>query len=267
MAATTEAKAEGTPCWADVLLPDLEAGKRFYGELFGWTFADSTETYGPYTMAFSEGRLAAGLAPKGDGRMPTAWGVYFATRDAVGLTGRIEEAGGRVITRPLRVGSAGITALVTDPGGAVFGLWQAEGRAGFEKQGRPGSFAWTEVYTRAPDKEAVDAFYETVFGFRARDLDDPSVDYRVWSPASAETASDETAIGGRSVIGPAFPAEMPAHFLVYLAVEDCDEAAAEAVRLGGRVTEEPFDTPYGRIAVLADNQGAVFAVLAEPKAA
>ncbi|WP_236243034.1 VOC family protein [Streptomyces sp. CC228A] len=267
MAATTDAKAEGTPCWADVLLPDLEAGKRFYGELFGWTFADSSETYGPYATAFSEGLLTAGLVPKGDGRMPTAWGVHLAASDAVALTARIEDAGGRVITRPTRVGSAGITALVADPGGAVFGLWQAQDRAGFEKQGRPGSFAWAEVYTRAADKDAVDAFYETVFGYRTRDLDDPAVDYRVWSPRTAQEASDETAIGGRSVIGPAFPAEMPAHFLVYFAVEDCDAAAAEAVRLGGRVTEEPFDTPYGRIAVLADNQGAVFAVLAEPKAA
>ncbi|WP_175409761.1 VOC family protein [Streptomyces sp. TRM64462] len=267
MAATTEAKAEGTPCWADAMLPDLEAGKRFYGELFGWTFTDSAETPVPYATAFSEGLRVAGLAAKQDGRMPTAWGVYVAAADAVALAARVEEVGGRVITRPVRVGSAGITALVADPGGAVFGLWQAETQAGFEKQGRPGSFCWTEVYTRARDKDAVDAFYETLFGYRTRDLDDPSVDFRVWSPASAAEPSDDTAIGGRSVIGAAFPAEMPAHFLVYFAVDDCDDAVATAVRLGGRVTEEPFDTPYGRIALITDNQGAAFAVLAEPRAA
>ncbi|WP_149179306.1 VOC family protein [Streptomyces sp. TRM49041] len=264
---TPEVMPEGTPCWADVLLPDLEAGKRFYGELFGWTFADAGETYGPYATALSDGLRVAGLAPKRDGRMPTAWGVYLATADAVALATRIREAGGQIITEPMRVGAAGITALAADPGGAVFGLWQAEERSGFEKQGLAGSFCWAEVYTRARDKDAVDAFYATVFGYRTRDLDDPSVDFRVWSPPGTDEPTDATAIGGRSVIGEAFPAEMPAHFLVYFAVEDCDGTVASAVRLGGRVTEDPFDTPYGRIALLADNQGAVFAVLAEPKAA
>lgn len=260
MAAVTE----GTPCWVDAMLPDLEAGKRFYGELFGWTFDEGDEAYGNYTNAFSDGKRVAGLAPKRDGRMPTVWGVYFATPDAVATTRRILEAGGRMVMDPMPIGSFGTMAQAVDPGGAVFGLWEAGEHTGFEKQGEPGSFCWTEVYTR--DKDAVDAFYETVFGFQVRDLDDASIDFRVWSPAGTQ-ASDETAIGGRSVITDAFPAAMPAHFLIYFAVEDCDDTASLATRLGGRVTEEPFDTPYGRIALIADNQGAVFAVLAEPKAA
>ncbi|MCS0635889.1 VOC family protein [Streptomyces sp. LP05-1] len=292
---------EGTPCWADVLLPDLEAGKRFYGGLFGWTFPGDrrpgTETpvepgtgkgtgtgaggtsgasgaktggaagaaYGRYADAYSDGRRVAALAAKRDGRMPTAWGVYFATPDAVALTARIKDAGGRMVTDPVAFADRGVLAVAADPGGAVFGLWQAGALSGFEKQGVPGSFCWTEVYTRA--KDAVDSFYEAVFGFQVRDLeDDPAVDFRVWSPAGTR-ASDETAVGGRSVITDAFPAEMPAHFLTYFAVEDCDDTAAGAERLGGRVTEPPFDTPYGRIAVIADDQGAVFAVLAEPHAA
>ncbi|MDN3295063.1 VOC family protein [Streptomyces ficellus] len=256
---------EGTPCWVDVLLPDLEAGKRFYGELFGWTFdEDSGEAYGHYTNAYSDGKRVAGLAPKRDGRMPTVWGVYFATPDIEAATRTIREAGGQVIMNPTPVGTFGTMAQAVDPGGAVFGLWEAGEHTGFEKQGEPGSFCWTEVYTR--DKDAVDAFYETIFGFQVRDLDDASIDFRVWSPAGTQP-TDETAIGGRSVITDAFPAEMPAHFLTYFAVDDCDDTAALATRIGGRVTEPPFDTPYGRIAVIADNQGAVFAVLAEPRAA
>ncbi|MFV2120908.1 VOC family protein, partial [Streptomyces sp. Act-28] len=86
-------------------------------------------------------------------------------------------------------------------------------------------------------------------------------------PPAPAPPTDADAVGGRSVIGEAFPAEMPAHFLVYFAVADCDETVAAALRLGGRVTEDPFDTPYGRIALLTDDQGAAFAVLAEPKAA
>ncbi|MFI2348512.1 VOC family protein [Streptomyces sp. NPDC019443] len=252
---------QGAPCWVDAALPDVEAGKRFYGELFGWTFGEGE---GSYVDAFSDGKLVAALVHKRDGRMPTVWGVYFATADAAALSREIRDAGGQVITAPVQVGAAGAMALATDPGGAVFGLWQAGDRVGFEKQGEPGSFCWTEVYTR--DKERADAFYELVFGFQGTDLPDDSIDFRMWSPAGTEPGED-TAIGGRSVITDAFPAEMPGHFLIYFCVDDCDETAAAATRLGGRIQALPFDIPYGRIAVLADNQGASFAVLAEPKAA
>ncbi|WP_328887653.1 VOC family protein [Streptomyces sp. NBC_00316] len=325
--------APSTPCWVDVQLPDLEAGKRFYGELFGWTFrpgkdADTDGTYAdaPYADALSDGRLVAAFAAKRDGRMPTAWGIYFATDDIAATVDRIRRAGGQVITEPVRAGSAGVLAQAVDPGGAVFGLWQAGVRGGFEKQNEPGSFCWTEVYTRRKDR--VDAFYEDVFGFSGTDLggtrtddagagepitgepdeeevravesaedeeahavesgedadearavesgeDEPrtggapgsepgtaefGVDFRMWSPAGTEPGPD-TAVAGRSVITDAFPAEMPSYFLSYFTVEDCDATAETVVRLGGRVSEPPFDIPYGRMAVLHDDQGAEFAVL------
>ncbi|MFE7358059.1 VOC family protein [Streptomyces sp. NPDC057543] len=300
--------ARSAPCWVDVQLPDLEAGKRFYGELFGWTFRAGD---GPYADAFSDGKLVAALVAKQDGRMPTAWGVYFATDDIVATVARIREAGGQVITDPVRAGRAGALAQAADPGGAVFGLWQAGEREGFQKQNEPVSFCWTEVYTR--EKDRVDAFYEEVFGFQGTDLytsgahepgasepgtpepeasepgapepeasepgapeprapeprasepraSEPGVDFRMWSPAGTEPGPD-TAIGGRSVITDAFPAEMPSYFLSYFAVEDCNATAGHAVRLGGRISAPPFDIPYGRMAVLQDDQGAVFAVLQPP---
>ncbi|MEU4493027.1 VOC family protein [Streptomyces sp. NPDC023998] len=252
--------AEGTPCWVDAALPDAEAGKRFYGELFGWTFRHGE---GLQFDAYSDEKLVAALVPKSDGRMPTVWGVYFATSDATTLVGKIREAGGQVIVDRQPVGTSGTVVVAADPGGAVFGAWQPGDRDGFEKQGKPGSFCWTEVYSR--DKERVDPFYESVFGFQGTDLSDASVDFRMWSPAGTKPGED-TAIGGRSVITDAFPAEMPGHFLIYFCVDDCDETAAAVTRLGGRVQAPPFDIPYGRIAVLADNQGASFAVLAEPQA-
>ncbi|WP_443052533.1 VOC family protein [Streptomyces sp. JV176] len=257
--------AEGTPCWVDVSLPDLAAGKRFYGELFGWTFGrDAGAEYGHYTEAFSDGKRVAGLVAKRDGRMPTAWGVYFATADAVALCGRIVEAGGRLVQDPVAVGRSGVLAQAADPAGAVFGLWQAGDDTGFEKKGLPGSFCWTEVYTR--DKERVDPFYEGVFGFRGTDVPggDSGVDFRLWSPAGAAPGA-AGAVGGRSVITDAFPAELPGHFLSYFSVADCARTAGTAVRLGGRITAPPFPIASGRMAVLVDNQGASFAVLEESR--
>ncbi|MCX4533418.1 VOC family protein [Streptomyces sp. NBC_00841] len=293
------------PCWVDAQLPDLEAGKRFYGGLFGWTFRAGDAAGGAYADALSDGKLVAALAAKQDGRMPTAWGVYFSTDDIAATVALIRQEGGQVITEPVRVGRAGVLAQAADPGGAVFGLWQAGDRSGFEKQKEPGSFCWTEVYTRQKDR--VDAFYEKVFGFLGTDLgasgtdhdepgtdhDEPGigdgdasdsgsvdsgsaesgsggagasesgVDFRMWSPEGTEPGPD-TAIGGRSVITDAFPAEMPSYFLSYFAVADCDGTAETAVVLGGRVSAPPFDIPYGRMAVLHDDQGAEFAVLQPP---
>ncbi|MDQ0794691.1 VOC family protein [Streptomyces sp. B1I3] len=258
--------AQSVPCWVDVSLSDLEAGKRFYGGLFGWTF--HAEDGMPFADAYSDGKLVAALAAKQDGRMPTEWGVYFSTDDILATVALIRKAGGQVITDPVRAGRAGILAQAADPGGAVFGLWQAGDRAGFEKYGEPGAFCWTEVHTRQPER--VDAFYEEVFGFLGTDLDgapdgDPGTegsgaDFRMWSPAGTEPGPD-SAIGGRSVIPDASPAMLPSYFLSYFAVADCVRAAETAVRLGGRISAPAFDTPYGRMAVLQDDQGAAFAVL------
>ncbi|MFI1965720.1 VOC family protein [Streptomyces pathocidini] len=256
---------EGTPCWVDAMVPDLGAGKRFYGGLFGWTFGDSRAGYGHGVEAFHDGRSVAALVPKADGRMPTVWNLYFASRDAAATAARITEAGGRVITRPTEAGELGVTATAVDPGGAVFGVWQGGTRAGFGKRGRPVSYAWGEVYTR--HAERVDPFYEAVFGWTTRALDTGNgMDFAVWSPPG-RPAGIEGAVAGRGVIDSRFPPEMPAHFLVYFAVADCDETAAKAVRLGGRVILGPEDTPYGRFAVLVDDQGASFAAIDLARAA
>ncbi|MFD9910917.1 VOC family protein [Streptomyces sp. NPDC059063] len=251
---------EGVPCWVDAMLPDVEGGKRFYGELFGWTFDDGAGAeYGPYAQAALDGRPAAALAPKPDGRMPTAWTVYLATADAAAAAVRVRDAGGQMITDPVPVGPFGTMALGADPEGAVFGLWQAGSHEGFGVVREPGAFCWTEVYSR--DKSAVDAFYGSVFGYETYDDEIAGDDYRVWSPAGTEPGPG-TAIGGRAV-SDGLPAEMPAHFLSYFSVADCDATAAAAQRLGGRVRTDPLDIPYGRVAVLVDNQGAVFGVLQE----
>ncbi|MEU0135185.1 VOC family protein [Streptomyces sp. NPDC006296] len=253
--------AQSAPCWVDVQLADLEAGKRFYGGLFGWTFRAADGM--PFADAYSDGELVAALAAKRDGRMPTTWGVYFATDDIRATVALVREAGGQVITDPVRAGAAGVLAQAADPGGAVFGLWQAGERAGFEQQNAPGAFCWTEVHTRQPER--VDAFYEEVLGFRGTDLGLPGPDgtvepFRVWSPPGTEPGED-TAVAGRAVITDAFPAMLPSYFLTYFDVADCDRAAETATRLGGRITVPPVDIPYGRTAVLQDDQGAAFAVL------
>ncbi|AGP55716.1 VOC family protein [Streptomyces rapamycinicus] len=271
--------AEGVPCWTDVLLSDLAAGRRFYGELFGWTFQEIATEYGTFTRALLGGKDVAGLVPKPDGRMPTVWNIYFAAQDAAATAVRIREAGGRVITPPVWIDEFCVMATAADPGGAVFGVWQAGSHTGFARRGTPGSYGWTEVHTRQP--RAVDAFYRAVFGYGMTPSTPPSTepsappsgaspappsaegapaDVVLWTP-SGEPPDPRHAIGGRVVMGEEYPAVLPAHFLTYFVVADCDQALRTAHRLGGRVLKTVEDAPYGRFAVLADNQGAAFAVI------
>lgn len=253
---TMTAFTEGTPCWADAALPDLAAGRRFYGELFGWTFEDQGEDFGHYTLAFRDGKAAAALMGKPDPAMPTAWSVYFASVDATGAAARIGAAGGQVVFGPDKAGDAGVMVGAVDPGGSVFGVWQAGEHQGFEITEQPGAFCWTDNRTR--EAAAVDSFYEAVFAYRAEQVGDGQhFDYKVWSLA----ADPELQIGGRLKLGAQSPGEQPAAFRLYFAVDDCDAAVATVRELGGRVTEEPADSPFGRLATVADDQGAVFTVI------
>jgi predicted enzyme related to lactoylglutathione lyase len=230
------ARTEGVPCWVDAQLPDVEAGKRFYSELFGWTFEEKEGL----VQALCDGEPVAALAHKTDGRMPTVWTVYFATPDAHALVARIRAAGGQVITAPVPVGDLGTTALATDPDGAVFGLWQAGRHPGFGRSHEPRTFAWAELYAR--DTDVVNTFYGNLFH-------------------EALFGPDAAPDFGRAAVSEVFPAEMPPHFLVHFAVEDMTEALGTVNRLGGRVQSTPFDTSYGNVAVVTDNQGASFALL------
>ncbi|MFJ1810006.1 MULTISPECIES: VOC family protein [unclassified Streptomyces] len=231
------AYAEGVPCWVDAQLPDVDAGKRFYGELFGWGFE---EAYGSSVWARLEGAPVAALAHKTDGRMPTVWTVYFATPDAETTARRIQKAGGQVVMAPLPVDGAGTAALAADPEGAVFGLWQPAGHPGFGVRHRPGAFAWAQLYAR--DTEAANTFYGHLFH-------------------EALFGPDAEPDFGRAPVGDVFPEVMPPHFLVHFGVEDCESALGAVSRLGGRVQAGPFTASYGIVAVVTDNQGASFAVL------
>lgn len=252
--------AVGVPIWADVMLPDLAAGKRFYGGLFGWTFDEEAEGAGEYAQALLDGRQVAALGQKSDGRMPTVWTLYLSAPDIEATAARVTAAGGQVITEPMEVGRgpAGVVGVAADPDGAVFGLWQPMGFRGFQVREQPGAYVWAEVYVR--ERKAVDAFYTSVFGYGTVDVSEEGLDFLLWAPRG-KPADEEHAISGRGMLGDAFPEQMPPHFLTYFMVADCDQTVARAQKLGGRVIFPAESGQYGRFAVLADSQGATFAVI------
>src|SRR5438552_18852622 len=87
----------GVPSWIDTEQPDLDEARRFYGELFGWTFQTVTPPSSPaeYVVARLGGRDVAGLGSAG-GADEAAWNTYIAVADVDAAAKRIEEAGGQI---------------------------------------------------------------------------------------------------------------------------------------------------------------------------
>src|SRR2546423_6810048 len=92
--------AHGTFCWNELSTNDLEAAKRFYGELLGWTLHQSNATSMPYTEIEAGGQRIGGIyqptAECGGGQMPPHWMAYIAGYDVDSLAARGEELGGKV---------------------------------------------------------------------------------------------------------------------------------------------------------------------------
>ncbi|MDF3301287.1 VOC family protein [Streptomyces tropicalis] len=246
-------RPEGTPCWADAMFSDVEGAKRFYGEVLGWTFGESSSEYGNYTQAYADGKAVAAVVPPMPGQEGhSQWCLYFASPDAAATARRIRDHGGEVLMEPMQVGDFGTMCLAREPSGAVFGVWQAGRHEGFEAVATPGAYCWAEVFTRRPDR--ADAFLGGVFGYRARRIEDDAVDFMMFD------------VGGDPVLGrmrmtEEFPPEVPPYINVYFTVPDCDTAVERAVALGAVLRFGPMDSPFGRFAALTDPQGANFSVI------
>lgn len=248
MSVRTSPWPQGVPCWADLGTPDVEAALARYGPALGWEFDRSGEEYGGYVMCRRGDAHAAGIGPLQPGN-PPAWTLYLAADDADAVARACEGAGGTVLAPAFDVGDAGRMAVVSDPTGAVFGLWQAKDHIGAGLVNEPGGLVWEDL--RSPDPDAARAFYAAVFGYRFDEAPGAGEGYTTFA------LEDGVPLGG---IGPLWGAPAP-HWLACFAVDDAERSAAALAADGGRLVSEPEDTPYGRLAVAADPTGAVLAVM------
>jgi predicted enzyme related to lactoylglutathione lyase len=240
----------GVPCWVDVLVPDPDAVLGFYGDLFGWDFTDP----GPngYRVARVMGRDVAGL---GVGQALPSWNTYIRVESVDAAAERAAEDGATVLLEPTDALPAGRLAVIVDPTGAAFALWEAREREGAELVNEAGTWTMSSLHT--PDPAAASAFYGALFGWESEPFG-PMTLMRL-----------KGYIGGRAkqpiprdvVAVMASPdAEIPPHWNVNFQVSDADLTAEMTANLGGTVIMGPMDTPGFRSAVLADPQGAVFSV-------
>ncbi len=244
---------QGQPRWVDLSSSDLDRSIDFYRELFDWEATRGGERYGGY-VTFSKNDFAvAGLAGKMPGAegTPDAWTTYLHTADAAATAQSVIDAGGRNLFTPMDIPDMGVMGVAVDPTGGTIGSWQGSGHDGFEAHGEVGSPVWHELY--ADDFDAALSFYRRAFGWSTRPLSDTD-DFRY-----------ELLVDGDHELAGIFDAgsrtdATPSRWQVYFGVKDTDRTVGHALELGGRVTEAPYDSPYGRMAALVDATGAAFIV-------
>jgi len=244
----------GTPCWADLGVDDVSKAKTFYTTLLGWAAQEGPPEAGGYMLCELQGKAAAGIGPKmGGPDQPNAWTTYLASDNADDTAAKIKAAGGQVLMEPFEVMDVGRMCVAADPGGAVFGVWQARAHTGLQIANEPGAVSWNENMSR--DFDANKAFYQAVFGYQYDDMSSEEFKYATFKT----TGEGMGGIG--DLTGTPAPAEVPAHWMTYFAVGDTDTAVDTVTALGGSLMRPAWDTPYGRMAILSDDQGAVFSVI------
>ncbi|HXO23803.1 MAG TPA: VOC family protein [Streptosporangiaceae bacterium] len=234
-------------------MDDVPQAIAFYQALFGWDIELGGPEVGGYSIAHQGGQIVAAISPKmGAPGAPSVWTTYLATDDVDATAAKIKSAGGQLLAEPMDVMEEGRMAVAMDPAGAVFGLWQGGHTTGLGVANEPGALVWNEQFSR--DLAGSQAFYQAVFGYGYQDMSGDGFKYAMLMVGDHE-------VGGIGEYPEGTPAELPAAWATYFAVADTDAAVARVLELGGRLVEPAWDSPYGRMAVVADDQGAVFSVM------
>ena len=246
----------GIFCWLELGTTDQQAAKNFYTSLFGWTVNDSPMGTGElYSMFMLHGReVAAGYTLRpGQKQMgvPPHWMLYVSTDSADESAKKTEQLGATVLVQPFDVFTYGRMAVIQDPTGAIFSIWQAMSNQGIRARNEEGALCWADLNTR--DTEAAKNFYSSLFGWEiVADEKDPSGYLHIKNRGEF--------IGGMPP-SKHLPPQAPPHWLPYFQTADCDGMAARAKSLGAKFYLDPMTMEnVGRFGILADPQGASFAI-------
>ena len=256
MQETTE-YAPGTFCWVELGTTDGEAAKKFYTELLGWSFTDvPMGPAGVYTMLNQDGKDVGALYTMPEEMtahgVPPHWLSYASVKNADESAAKAKELGGTLMKEPFDVFDVGRMAVVQDPTGAMFAIWQAGTHKGAGLVNLPVSLCWNELTTR--DTAKAGDFYTGLFGWQKDAQQMDGMTYTMF-------VNNGRPAGGMYEPPPEM-GDVPPNWLAYFAVNDADATSARAADLGGKVCLPPTDIPnIGRFSVIQDPQGAAFAVI------
>lgn len=240
--------------WVDLSTPDTTAATKFYGAVFGW---DAVPVEMGYLFFEKDGKKVAGLGELSEAEqqqgVPPTWSSYVLVDDVDHIATKAAELGGNVVVPPMDIMDAGRMTYLFDPTGAAIGFWQPGTHAGADAFNAPGFQTWNELATR--EVAAASDFYGGLLPWK---LDEQDMGGGF---LYTQILLNDQPNGGIYGLGPDVPAGVPAHWTVYFATDDTDAAVATAIERGGSVTMPATDTPFGRVAGVADSQGAQFRVI------
>lgn len=230
----------GTPAWVDVMVDSLEAHeswRAFLSALFGWSWDVGGAEMGHYATATRAGQAVMGLGvgEGSRGRVTT----YFATGDADASVAAALALGATAAMPVMDVMDLGRMAILQDPTGAPFGLWQAGTFTGFGVVNEENAPGWYDHHSDDPGAAA--AFYTSLLGHGLVETDDASM--RVIADGDRWFASFSTSMG---------PEQGPAAWNPIYVVDTLERAREVAVRQGGSVLLEEMPVPGSAICVVAD---------------
>lgn len=252
-----EKHAPGSFCWVELGTTNASAAKTFYNALFGWQSQDMP--MGPdqfYTMLDLGGKTVGALynLDKNMQQMgiPPHWMLYIAVGNADEASAKAKALGATVMKEPFDVFDAGRMAVIRDPAGATFCIWQAKMNSGIQLAGEANTLCWSELWTS--DKAQAIEFYTKLFGWTMKTSPGAAGEY-------TEISNQGQPIGGMMQIMREW-GNVPPNWSPYFMVTNCDASAAKVNQLGGSTKMAPMDIPkVGRFAILADPQGAAFQII------
>lgn len=247
--------ARGVNIWFDLMTTDVDGAKRFYGEVIGWNAKlwEDSDPGDPYTMWLAgEQPIGGVLRQMGT---PPHWMAYTSVDDVDATVAQVEKLGGRVYRPAADIAKVGRFAVLGDPQGAVFAVFEPVGEMPAPSSEEPMRFSWAELNTT--DYESAWTFYSQLFGWKERSRMDmgPAGTYFMFQSEDGATK------GGMSNM--AKQMNVPPHWLHYVTVSDMDATTERIRKNGGKVMNGPMSIPGDDvIAQCADPQGAFFAVYA-----
>jgi uncharacterized protein len=204
---------------------------------------------GNYYIFQKDGADAAAMFQAGPDMagVPPFWMSYVSVDDADASTSKAKELGASIHKEPFDVFDIGRMSVIQDPQGAVFAVWQAKSHIGVGVRDEPNTLCWNELQAR--DLDAAKKFYPALFPWTMKE-----------SPEYTEWHIGQQAIGGMMTSNA--PEQVPSFWMPYFSVADCDASVAKTQSLGGQAIVPSFDAGnIGRMAVLADPQGAFFSII------
>jgi predicted enzyme related to lactoylglutathione lyase len=252
--------APGSFCWCELGTTDQEAAKKFYAEIFEWEtheipiWPDSS-----YTILHIGAKDIGALYQLGEERLRKGiqphWLSYIAVGSADNCARSITASGGRLMMYPFDVFDLGKMTVAQDPTGATFAIWQPLRYIGAKIRNENNAMCWNELVT--DDIAAAKDFYGRVFGWNAITKESGSTSYTkfyIGDPARGN------AVGGMRRMDETRE-NTPPHWMVHFCVDDCSAIAEKARSLGAAICNLSDNLPnLRRIAVIRDQQGAVFSV-------